>query len=103
MEYSPVRGNGILGPGSGGRYPRSRSRCQAHSLPTPADGLRQIEAFCCASACQTLTAGSRVPPHGHHRTKPSRESTTLNRRVHQNQARLPRWGLVRFDVELERG
>ena len=29
--------------GSGGGYPRSRSRCQAHSLPTPTDGLRQIE------------------------------------------------------------
>jgi hypothetical protein len=33
--------------------------------------------FCCASACQKLTAGSRVPPHGHRRTKPSCESTTV--------------------------
>src|SRR5580700_11456065 len=45
---------------------------------------------CCASACQTFTAGSCVPPHDHHRTKASCGSTTVERRVHQNQARLPR-------------
>ena len=46
MEYSPVRGNGILGPGSGGGYPRSRSRCQAHSLPTPPIGCARLNDMC---------------------------------------------------------
>jgi hypothetical protein len=33
MENSPVRGNGILGPGSGGGYPRSRSDAEAWDRP----------------------------------------------------------------------
>jgi len=53
-----------------------RKSLRAHSHQH--HGLRRTNGRSVAgSARQALTAGSRVPPHGHHRTKPSWESTTV--------------------------